>query len=75
MTSGFRVKSIVRVSFYNYTLSNLFLDLTEPVDIYSEWIDAADSAQKDTRETHVRRPVASSSRPATAPASVGSDEE
>ena len=37
-------------------------DLTEAVDIYSEWIDAADAAQN---EDHVpRRPAASSSRPA-----------
>ncbi|KAF8798041.1 Elf1-domain-containing protein [Phlegmacium glaucopus] len=47
--------------------------LTEPIDIYSEWIDAADAAQ--TQEQVPRRPVASSSRPAPAPASVDSDEE
>ncbi|TFK29956.1 Elf1-domain-containing protein [Coprinopsis marcescibilis] len=34
--------------------------LTEAVDIYSEWIDAAESAQKDDAP---RRPAASSSRP------------
>lgn len=46
-------------------------DLTEPVDIYSEWIDAADAAQKDT-QVH-RRPAASSSR--LAPAAPSSDDE
>ncbi|KAI0709345.1 hypothetical protein C8Q76DRAFT_743071 [Earliella scabrosa] len=46
--------------------------LTEPIDIYSEWIDAADAAEKEA--SSVRRPVASSSRPARAP-SVGSDDE
>ena len=49
------------------------LDLTEPIDIYSEWIDAADAAQK---EGHVpRRPTASSSRPVPAALSVGSDDD
>ncbi|KIJ69380.1 hypothetical protein HYDPIDRAFT_145377 [Hydnomerulius pinastri MD-312] len=47
--------------------------LTEPIDIYSEWIDAADAAQKEERVN--RRPAASSSRPAPAPASVGSDDD
>ncbi|KAG0707736.1 transcription elongation factor Elf1 like-domain-containing protein [Suillus ampliporus] len=47
--------------------------LTEPVDIYSEWIDAADAAQKEDHGT--RRPAASSSRPAPAPPSVGSDDD
>lgn len=45
------------------------LDLTEPIDIYSEWIDAADAAQNDPAP---RRPVASSSR---AVAQAGSDED
>ncbi|KAJ3503484.1 hypothetical protein NMY22_g18235 [Coprinellus aureogranulatus] len=35
--------------------------LTEPVDIYSEWIDACDAAQ-DNDEPLPRRPAASSSR-------------
>ncbi|KAI0054097.1 Elf1-domain-containing protein [Auriscalpium vulgare] len=50
--------------------------LTEPIDIYSEWIDAADLAEKDSRAANPRRPVASSSkmRPA-APPSVGSDDD
>lgn len=48
-------------------------DLTEPIDIYSEWIDAADAAQQ---EEHVlRRPTASSSRPVPAPPSVDSDDD
>ncbi|KAL4067645.1 transcription elongation factor Elf1 like-domain-containing protein [Scleroderma yunnanense] len=48
--------------------------LTEPVDIYSEWIDAADAAQKDTQVQ--RRLTSSSSRLApAAPPSVGSDED
>ncbi|KIM49097.1 hypothetical protein M413DRAFT_438259 [Hebeloma cylindrosporum] len=46
--------------------------LTEPIDIYSEWIDAADAAQ---REEVPRRAVASSSRPIPAPPSVDSDED
>ncbi|KAL0581722.1 hypothetical protein V5O48_000304 [Marasmius crinis-equi] len=49
--------------------------LTEPIDIYSEWIDAADDAQK---EASSRRPTASSSRPvavARSPSIEGSDIE
>jgi transcription elongation factor Elf1 len=53
----------------NYSCS----DLTEPIDIYSEWIDAADAAQQ---EEHVlRRPTASSSRPIPALPSVDSDDD
>ncbi|KAI6109217.1 transcription elongation factor Elf1 like-domain-containing protein [Pisolithus croceorrhizus] len=48
--------------------------LTEPVDIYSEWIDAADAAQKES-QGH-RRPATSSSRPAPAALpSFDSDED
>jgi transcription elongation factor Elf1 len=47
-------------------------DLTEPIDIYSEWIDAADAVQRDQV---VRRPAASSSRPVPSAPSVGSDDE
>jgi hypothetical protein len=43
------------------------------VDIYSEWLDAADAAQKEDHGT--RRPAASSSRPVPAPPSVGSDDD
>lgn len=47
-------------------------DLTEAIDIYSEWIDAADAAQRE--EQVPRRPVpSSSSRPIAAPASDGED--
>ncbi|TFY82624.1 hypothetical protein EWM64_g1391 [Hericium alpestre] len=47
--------------------------LTEPIDIYSEWIDAADAAEKGDRVQ--RRPAASSSRPRPAAPSVPSDDE
>ncbi|KAF8559591.1 Elf1-domain-containing protein [Imleria badia] len=47
--------------------------LTEPIDIYSEWIDAADAAQKEDQIP--RRPTASSSRPVPAAPSVGSDDD
>ncbi|PIL24086.1 hypothetical protein GSI_13838 [Ganoderma sinense ZZ0214-1] len=46
--------------------------LTEPIDIYSEWIDAADAAEKEA-STSTRRTVASSSRAPRAP-SVDSDD-
>ncbi|KAH8117561.1 Elf1-domain-containing protein [Phellopilus nigrolimitatus] len=36
--------------------------LTEPIDVYSEWIDAADAAQKDIEDGDVRRVTASGSR-------------
>ncbi|KAI9510899.1 Elf1-domain-containing protein [Russula earlei] len=50
--------------------------LTEPIDIYSEWIDAADYAAKEEERRAQRRPTASSSRVRPAgPPSVGSDEE
>ena len=48
-------------------------DLTEPIDIYSEWIDAADAAEREAITTS-RRPVASSSKAQPA-VSFGSDEE
>ncbi|TFK54863.1 Elf1-domain-containing protein [Heliocybe sulcata] len=46
--------------------------LTEPIDIYSEWIDAADAAQRE--EPPPRRPAASSSRPAPR-LPIGSDDD
>ncbi|KAI0273650.1 transcription elongation factor Elf1 like-domain-containing protein [Gloeopeniophorella convolvens] len=50
--------------------------LTEPIDIYSEWIDAADHAAKEEERRAQRRPVASSSRARpVGPPSVGSDDE
>lgn len=52
----------------------ILADLTEAIDIYSEWIDAADAAQREEQQAR-RRPVgASSSRAARGPA-VGSDDE
>jgi transcription elongation factor Elf1 len=45
--------------------------LSEPIDIYSEWIDAADSAEKEQQAT--RRPAGSSSRAQAA--AIDSDEE
>ncbi|KAF5391258.1 hypothetical protein D9757_001868 [Collybiopsis confluens] len=47
--------------------------LTEPIDIYSEWIDAADEAQKMGSTSAVRRPAASSSRPT--PRAPSADDE
>ncbi|KAJ3559111.1 hypothetical protein NM688_g533 [Phlebia brevispora] len=47
-------------------------DLTEPIDIYSEWIDAADAAE---RQAGAPRQAASSSRTANAPINYGSDDE
>ncbi|KAF5357928.1 hypothetical protein D9756_001557 [Leucocoprinus leucothites] len=46
--------------------------LTEPIDIYSEWIDAADAAQ---REEVPRRPAASSSRSTARVPAYDSDDE
>lgn len=46
-------------------------DLTEPIDVYSEWIDAADAAERQA--TGHRPAAASSSRHAAV--SFGSDEE
>lgn len=31
-------------------LNHFAIDLTEPIDVYSEWIDAADAAQKDVND-------------------------
>ena len=47
-------------------------DLTEAIDIYSEWIDAADAAQN---EPPPRRPAASSSRAAPRAAALASDDD
>ncbi|EEB90735.1 hypothetical protein MPER_11018 [Moniliophthora perniciosa FA553] len=51
--------------------------LTEPIDIYSEWIDAADEAQRVGETSSSRRPAASSSRAVASrrSPSVDSDEE
>ncbi|KAJ7452371.1 transcription elongation factor Elf1 like-domain-containing protein [Mycena galericulata] len=47
--------------------------LTEPVDIYSEWIDAADAAQRD--EPTARPAAASSSRAVAAAVEDSEDDE
>ena len=49
-------------------------DLTEPIDIYSEWIDAADAAQREAGGSHPRRIAPSSSHPALAANDI-SDED
>lgn len=48
-------------------------DLTEPIDIYSEWIDAADAAQRE--DQIARRATTSSSKAVREAASEGSDDE
>ena len=58
-------------SFVRRVIDGCFVDLTEPIDIYSEWIDAADAAE---RAAGAPRQVASSSRH-NVPISFGSDEE
>ena len=45
------------------------IDLTEPIDVYSKWIDEAENAQKEILGT--RRSFASSSR---VPAELSDDE-
>ena len=50
----------------------VIVDLTEAIDIYSEWIDAADAAQN---EAPPRRPTASSSRVAPRAAALASDDD
>ncbi|KAG5342765.1 hypothetical protein C0989_008715 [Termitomyces sp. Mn162] len=63
------------VSAYDISLARDGLkitDLTEPIDIYSEWIDAADAAQSAQAP---RRPAASSSRPIPAPTSGEEDSD
>jgi transcription elongation factor Elf1 len=73
-----KAKSTVRSSQERRILQVTYptLDLTEPVDIYSEWIDAADHAAKEEERRVLRRPVASSSRARPAgPPSNGSEEE
>ena len=62
--------------YYKKLIPTTTLDLTEPIDIYSEWIDAADYAAKEEERRAQRRPVASSSRARPAgPPSIGSEEE
>jgi transcription elongation factor Elf1 len=45
--------------------SDFPIDLTEPIDIYSEWIDAADAAEQEAK---VNRPIPTISRRAPRPA-------
>jgi hypothetical protein len=79
VVKAFKAKSIVRSSQGHGLLQKTdptTLDLTEPIDIYSEWIDAADYAAKEEERRVHRRPVASSSRARPAgPPSIGSDDE
>ena len=64
------------IEYYKKLIPTTTLDLTEPIDIYSEWIDAADYAAKEEERRAQRRPVASSSRARPAgPPSIGSEEE
>ena len=74
-TRDTRAKPIVRPLHLSYWLGidRSRVDLTEPIDIYSEWIDAADAAEKEAATTSSRRTVASSSRAPRAP-SVDSDD-
>ena len=44
------------------TDSILVPDLTEPIDVYSEWIDAADAAQAEIDADDARRMNSSGSR-------------
>ena len=50
-----------------------YVDLTEPIDVYSEWIDAADAAQREEQTT--RRGHSSSSRPIAPPAPPSDDDD
>ena len=54
-----------------FAQSVVCVDLTEPIDIYSEWIDAADAAE---RQASGSRPAAASSRHGPA-VNFGSDDE
>lgn len=45
-------------------LNNNTTDLTEPIDIYSEWIDAADAAQREERGGGSSTQAAPTPRPA-----------
>jgi transcription elongation factor Elf1 len=49
-------------------------DLTEAVDIYSMWVDAADEAEKEQVSTRPR-PAASGRRPEYSAAAVSDDED
>jgi len=79
VTNDTKVKLIVSAYYFFHqtrvshsSADPLDLDLTEPIDIYSEWIDAADAAQ---REEPPRRSVASTSRGVTRAPAYESDDE
>lgn len=38
-------------------------DLTEPIDVYSDWLDAAEAAQRAKEINESRRAAVSSSKP------------
>lgn len=57
-----------------FLIIDSFADLTEPIDIYSEWIDAADAAQRDAGGAFSRRAAPSTSHSAIA-ANDASDED
>lgn len=50
------------------------LDLTEPIDVYSEWIDAADAAQKATNDDDFDRIAPSSGSRARQRAEASDDD-
>ena len=75
MTSDIRARSTVRrllLGPFSTLILHVAPDLTEAIDIYSEWIDAADAAQN---EAPPRRPTASSSRAAPRAAAPASDDD
>jgi len=79
VTNDTKVKLIVSACYFlhqtrvSHPLTDpLDSDLTEPIDIYSEWIDAADAAQ---REEPPRRSVASTSRGITRAPAYESDDD
>ena len=76
MDNDIKGKSIVRAATH-FAFSYVSLgvaDLTEPIDVYSEWIDAADAAQKEAAETRRAAPSTSRTRPRAEPVEA-SDEE
>ena len=62
--------------------AHFLLDLTQPVDVYSDWIDACDSVAKDQATASVpaapsiqRRPANPSARAGLAPGEKYTDED
>ena len=64
--------ALIGFSFVYPWATSSCLDLTEPIDVYSAWIDAADAAQREI-DAEERRRYASGSRPRQRV--EGSDEE